>query len=51
LKHEQKQNDYAAEHERREDIRSYVTKTIHAQFAQKRNIELNNDLNEQLYEK
>jgi hypothetical protein len=51
LKHEQKQIDYAAEHERRECIQSCVAKTIYAQSAQKRNIELNNDLNEQFYKK
>jgi ribosomal protein L31E len=51
LKHEQKQDDYAAKHERRECIRSCVAKTTYAEFAQERNIELNNNLNEQLYER
>jgi ribosomal protein L31E len=51
LKHEYKQDDYAAEHERRERIQSRVARTTHAQSAQERNIWLNNDLNEQLYKR
>ncbi len=51
LKYEQEQNNYVIEHERRRCIQSHVAKTIYAQFAQERNIWLNNNLNEQFHEK
>jgi hypothetical protein len=51
LKHEQKQNNYVVKHKRRERIQSRVTKTIHEQFASKKNNWLNNDLNKQFYKK
>ncbi len=50
LKHKQKQNDYIVEHERNKCLRSCFKKKTDSQFAQKKNSEMNNCVNEQFHE-